>query len=42
MLIEIGDSVFNNRIINIEDIVDIITKYSGMDKDQLKKLFEKN
>ena len=28
--------------INIEDVINIVTKYANVDKDQLKKLLEKN
>lgn len=43
ILIETGDLILTNRTINIEDMINIITKYSScVDKDQLKKLLEKN
>lgn len=41
ILIEIGDLIFINQTITIEDITNIITKYIDIDKDQLKKLLEK-
>lgn len=40
ILIETGDLILTNRIINIEDMISIIIKYSEIDKDQLKKLLE--
>ena len=42
IFIEIGDSILTNRTINIEDVINIVTKYANVDKDQLKKLLEKN
>ena len=50
ILIEIGDLILTNCTIDIEgtnkvsteDVINIITKYSDIDKDQLKKLLEKN
>jgi len=42
ILIETGDLTLTNRIINIEDIINIMTKYLDTDKDQLKKILEKS
>ena len=50
ILIEIGDLILTNRKVSAEginkvsteDVINIVTKYSDICNDQLKKLLEKN
>ena len=42
ILVETGDLILTKSTLDIEDMMNIITKYSYIDKDQLKNLLEKN